>query len=105
MNQTSLQAIGIHFDYQPEIDLLFAWIGEPQRAENVEVEPGVYIRVEPSQRRVVGIEVIDCAARFRREPATIDATFAKTLIDVFSKPALDLFERSTTSRLPFSSQP
>ena len=47
-------------------DLLFAWIGEPQAARNVEVEDGIYVRVNPETREVVGIEVIDCAARFIR---------------------------------------
>lgn len=66
----------LHFDYQPAVDLLYAWTGEPQVAENVEVEPGVYVRVVSGQG-VVGIEILDCASRFNVTPAAIDQEFAQ----------------------------
>jgi hypothetical protein len=78
----------IHIDYQPEVDLLFAWVGEPQAAENIEVEPGVYVRVLPNAKRVVGIEVLDCATRFRRRPEAINAAFAHHLLTEYSARAL-----------------
>ena len=95
-NQTCLQAVGLRFDYQPDTDLLFAWIGQPQPAENVEVEPGIYVRVIPATKEIVGIEVIDCAARFQRDPANIDGAFAKLLIDAFTKSALEQLAATVT---------
>lgn len=105
-NQTCQQAVGLRFDYQPETDLLFAWIGQPQPAENVEVEPGIYVRVIPASKQVVGIEVLDCAERFQREPASIDGAFAKALIDAYTVSALQQLA-ATVTRPPslFSSQP
>jgi uncharacterized protein YuzE len=89
MAKQSAEAVGVRYDYQPDVDLLFAWIGEPQVAENVEVETGIYVRVIPATKQVVGIEVVDCAERFQTDPATIDAKFAEALIGRFTKPALE----------------
>jgi hypothetical protein len=89
MNPASLHTVGIHCDYQPDVDLLFAWIGEPQAAENIEVEPGIYIRVVPATKQIVGIEVIDCAERFQVDPASIDARFAESLMARFTPAALE----------------
>ena len=104
-NQTCSQAVGLRFDYQPDTDLLFAWIGPHQPAENVEVEPGIYVRVDPATTQVVGIEVVDCAERFSRDPATIDAEFAKALIDTFTRPALERLAESRRYPSLFSSRP
>lgn len=79
----------VQFDYQPEVDLLFAWVGDPQPAENIEVEEGVYVRVLPNAKRVVGIEVLDCATRFRRSPESIDVNFAQHLLNEYSPRALE----------------
>ena len=58
MPQKSQHAVGFRCDYQPDVDLLYAWVGEPVVAENVEVEPGIYVRVSPTSRQVVGIEAV-----------------------------------------------
>ena len=102
MSHTSQQAVGIHCDYQPDVDLFFAWIGEPQAAENIEVEEGIYVRVNPETRAVVGIEVLDCATRFHRDPSTVDMRFAEALIKKYRQAALDEFNRNNPPTL-FSS--
>lgn len=78
----------LHLDYQPEVDLLFAWFDEPQPAKNIEVEPGVYIRVAPEAKRVVGIEILDCAARFNLSPDSINRSFVQEKLREYSAPAL-----------------
>lgn len=103
MNHTSQEAVGIHCDYQPDVDLLFAWIGEPRAADNIEVEEGIYVRVEPETRAVVGIEVLDCAARFNLDPSSVDMQFAERLIEQYREPALVEFDRTHHPKL-FSSQ-
>ena len=103
MNHPSQQAVDLQCDYQPDVDLLYAWIGEPEAAENVEVEPGIYVRVSPSSRSVVGIEVLDCAARFHRDPSTVDSRFATSLIDRYRAAALEEFARTNPPTL-FSSE-
>ena len=85
MDTTSQRAVGIQCDYQPDVDLLYAWIGDPQPAENIEVEPGIYVRVIPETKQIVGIEVVDCAERFQCDPASINAAFAEALIARFAK--------------------
>jgi uncharacterized protein YuzE len=80
----------LRFDYQPEGDLLFAWLGEPQAAKNIEVEPGVYVRVAET-KRVIGIEILDCAARYDVSPKAITAAFVEDKIRKYSQPALARF--------------
>jgi uncharacterized protein YuzE len=94
MSHTLQEAVGIHCDYQPDVDLLFAWIGEPQAAENIEVEEGIYVRINPDTRTVVGIEVLDCAARFQQDPEAVNMQFAQRLIEQYRHTALDEFNRT-----------
>lgn len=103
MNHTSQQSVGIKCDYQADVDLLYAWIGEPQAAENIEVEPGIYVRVVPATKQVVGIEVIDCAERFQLQPASIDAAFAEKLLARFTAPALERLAETRPHPTLFSS--
>jgi uncharacterized protein YuzE len=77
----------LHVEYQPQVDLLFVWIGEPQKARNIEVEPGVYVRVS-DEKRVVGIEILDCAVRFHRSPESIDRQFAEAKLREYAPVAL-----------------
>lgn len=81
-------ANAFHLKYEPHADLMFAWIGQPRRAQNVEVEPGVYVRVLPDERRVIGIEILDCAARFHRSPTAINEDFAQELLREYTPLAL-----------------
>jgi uncharacterized protein YuzE len=85
---TSPDPDALHVDYQAQVDLLFAWIGEPQKAKNIEVEPGVYVRVLPETKRVIGIEILDCAARFQRTPESIDRSFAEAKLKEYGPAAL-----------------
>jgi uncharacterized protein YuzE len=104
MSHTSQRGVGIQCDYQPDVDLLFAWIGDPQAAENVEVEDGIYVRVNRDTREVVGIEVLDCAARFHQDPDAVDMRFAEQLLEQYRQAALDEFNRTNPPTL-FSSRP
>ncbi len=103
MPHTSQRSVGVKCDYQADVDLLYAWIGEPQAAENIEVEPGIYVRVVPTTKQVVGIEVIDCAERFQLDPASIDADFAERLLERFTPPALERLAESRPHPTLFSS--
>lgn len=104
MNTASQQAVGIRCDYQKDVDLLYAWIGDPEAAQNVEVEEGIYVRVSPRTRRVVGIEVLDCAARFHQDPSAVDERFAESLIERYKDAALEEFNRTNPPTLFASEQ-
>src|SRR5580700_5911030 len=78
----------IQLDYQADVDLLFASIGLPEPARNVEVAPGVYVRVAPAGDRVLGIEILDCAARFHVDPSTVDQAFVEQKLREFGHLAL-----------------
>jgi hypothetical protein len=84
----AMPADDFHVNYQPQVDLLFAWVGEPQQARNVEVEPGVYVRVAAESSQVIGIEILDCAARFDVPPESINRAFVKAKMDEYAAPAL-----------------
>jgi hypothetical protein len=81
-------ALDVQVDYQADVDLLFAWIGHPEPARNVEVEPGVYVRVAPAGNRVLGIEILDCASRFHLDPASVDQAFVEQKLQEFGARAL-----------------
>jgi uncharacterized protein YuzE len=100
-NHTSMQGVGVQIDYQPDVDLLFAWIGDPQEAENIEVDEGIYVRIAPATQQVIGIEVLDCAERFQQEPS---AEFAKQLIERYARPALQRFLADRPNPSLFSSR-
>jgi hypothetical protein len=87
------QADVIHQDYQPDADLFFAWIGESRRAESVEVEPGIYVRVEPESRQVVSVEILDCAARFGLTAGPTEG-FGEQMLQRYRDAALESFAAS-----------
>jgi len=67
------------------------------------VEPGIFVRVSPATRSVVGIEVLDCAARFHLDPKTVDVRFAESLIERYRAAALEEFAKTNPPTL-FSSE-
>jgi hypothetical protein len=69
--QTSAGDSGIRLRYEAEYDHLSVWVGEPTIADNVEVEPGLCVRVSRMDHSVVGLEVIDAAYRFHKDPETL----------------------------------
>jgi hypothetical protein len=85
------------------VDLLFAWLGDPQPAENIEVEPGIYVRVASATGQAIGIEVLDCAERCGQDAASIDAEFAAALLDRFTDRALQQYREAHPQRPLFSS--
>ena len=80
---------GIRLKYEPEYDLLSVWLGSPEPADNVEVEPGFCIRVSRSSHRVVGLEVVSAAARFQKDKRVVGTpAFARSLIERYGPMAL-----------------
>lgn len=57
----------LHFSYDSESDVFYCSIGKPQPAECLEMGNGVLIRVDPKNKTVVGLTVID----FKRRLAEI----------------------------------
>jgi hypothetical protein len=81
----------VRLKYEPQYDLLSAWIGAPQEADNVEIEPGLVIRISRASGRVVGLEVADVSARFSKDRATVQSpAFVRSLLDRYSKAALEV---------------
>jgi len=73
----------VHFKYDPGTDLLFAYVGANEPSFNVEVEPGVTVRISQASGRTVGLEVPDCSALFRVAPAAITRQFARELLEQY----------------------
>lgn len=57
----------VRLKYEPEYDLLSIWLGAPQPVDQVEVEPGVYVRVSRASHAPVGLEVIEALARLQTD--------------------------------------
>jgi uncharacterized protein YuzE len=79
----------IRLKYEREYDLLSVWVGAPQIADQVEVEPGVCVRVS-ERGAVVGVEVVDAAARLATDAATLETpAYAQRLLDKYGRIALN----------------
>lgn len=76
----------LHLAYDSKDDLLMAWIGAPEVADSVEVEPGFAIRVSRESHRVVGLEVIDASVRFKRDASSLqNHSFVRSLLAKYER--------------------
>lgn len=79
----------LRLKYEPEYDLLSAWIGAPRVADVVEVEPGFCIRISRDTHQVIGLEVMGAAARFKKNASAIqNHTFVRSLLERYGRAAL-----------------
>lgn len=80
---------GLTLKYEAEYDLLSVWVGAPQVADSVEVEPGLCVRVSRADHKVVGLEVVDAAARFNKDASVVRSqAFAQKLLNDYGRLAL-----------------
>ena len=92
MNEMAVATSGrVHVDYDRDLDLLFAWIGDPQPAVNVEIRPGFAVRV--ANGRAIGLEAVDCAAQFNRQPTQINRAFVQSLLAEYGPQAVATVNR------------
>jgi uncharacterized protein YuzE len=56
-----------HADYDPENDMLYLHVGEPQEAEGEETPEGHVLRFEPGTQRIVGLTVLGAQAILDRD--------------------------------------
>jgi uncharacterized protein YuzE len=82
----------LHSDYDPEADLLVARFGAPVEADTVVVDGDVAVRVSRETGQPVGIEVVDCAAKFRKDPSAITVAFARELLARYGHEASMMLE-------------
>jgi uncharacterized protein YuzE len=74
--------------YEAEYDLLSVWVTGPEPADNIEVEPGVYVRVSRSKGQVVGLEVIEATERLHKPSQILkNPTFARKLLEKYARRA------------------
>jgi hypothetical protein len=79
---------GLRLKYEREYDLLSVWLGNPRDVDTVEVEPGVCVRVAGGE--VVGVEVVDAAARLHKEPGVLETpAYARVLLEQYGRIALN----------------
>lgn len=96
---TTTRDSGIRLRYEREYDHLSVWVGAPTVADNVEVEPGVCVRVSRADRSVVGLEVIDAGHRFHKDQATLEnPAYARTLLQQYGPRAIAPFRPSLAGR-------
>jgi hypothetical protein len=88
----------VRLKYEPQYDLLSVWLGAPQPVDQVEVEPGVYVRFSRADHQPVGIEVLEAVARLHTDPETIRSHgFAKTLVQKYAQRATSPFSPALAS--------
>ena len=69
----------LHVEYDAEVDLLFARFGTPADADTVVVDD-VAVRLSRVTGQPIAIEVVDCAAKFHKDPSAITQAFARELL-------------------------
>jgi len=88
MPNDDLADSGLRLKYEREYDLLSVWLGAPRVVETVEVEPGVCVRV--SEGHVVGVEVVDAAARLHKDPIVLETpAYARLLMEEYGRIAIN----------------
>ncbi len=70
----------LHAEYDAEADLLLARFGAPAEADTVVVDGDVAVRLSRETGQPIGIEVVDCAAKFRKDASAITPAFARELL-------------------------
>lgn len=80
----------LRLKYEPDFDLLSVWVGQPQIVDNIEVEPGICVRVSRDHQRVVGVEIVDAAARLEKDATAFKSqSYAQRLLNKYGQMALD----------------
>src|SRR5687768_5647363 len=88
----------LRLKYESEYDLLSVWIGAPQPVDQIEVEPGVYVRISRAEHRPVGLEVIEAVSRLHTDPSTIQTdSFARELLKTYGRKAKAAFSTPLAS--------
>ncbi|HXH06236.1 MAG TPA: DUF2283 domain-containing protein [Vicinamibacterales bacterium] len=84
-------------EYDRSADFLLARFGDPEPADTIVIEPGIAVRLSRATHQPIGIEIADCAARFRKDPSTINQAFARELLARYGA-AAELRFREAASR-------
>ncbi|MDO8681844.1 MAG: hypothetical protein Q7R30_25320 [Acidobacteriota bacterium] len=87
----------LHAEYDPKADLLLARFGAPAEADTVVIEGDVAVRLSRETGQPIGIEVVDCAAKFRKDPSAITAAFARELLASYGHKARVILEERRRS--------
>lgn len=80
----------VRLKYERDHDLLSVWLRQvdPRHIDTVEVEPGVCVRLD-EEGRVVGVEVVDAAARLQKDASTLEnKAFAIALVRSYGRRVL-----------------
>ena len=95
---TRLQCTGdgttFFLKYDRDADLLLARFGTPDEADSISVEPDVTVRISRATNQPVGIEVVDCAAKFHKAPSAITEAFARELLARYGREAIIRLQRA-----------
>lgn len=53
----------LNWDYDEEADVLYLSVGEPQKALGVDIGEGLVVRMDASEKEVVGLTVVGLRSR------------------------------------------
>jgi uncharacterized protein YuzE len=79
----------LHVHYDPATDLLMAHFGAPVEADTIVIDDDVAVRLSRATGQPIGIEVVDCAAKFGK-PVT--PAFARELLARYGHEAREMRE-------------
>ena len=57
------KAKNINWKYDPGADVLYISIGEPRNAEGIDIGEGIISRVDPENKEIVGLTILNFSAR------------------------------------------
>jgi uncharacterized protein YuzE len=55
----------INFNYDKEADVLYLFLGKPQKAKTVEIENDFILRLDPKTGEMIGLTIIDFSKHFK----------------------------------------
>lgn len=60
----------LNWDYDDEADVLYLSVGEPQKALGVDIGEGLVVRMDATEREVVGLTVVGLRSRLLKSLPT-----------------------------------
>jgi hypothetical protein len=83
----------LHAAYDAEADLFLARFGSPVDADTVVVDGDIAVRLSRETGEPIGIEVVDCAAKFHKDPSMMTPAFARELMAHYGHEARTILEQ------------
>lgn len=85
MDSKKVNGADFKFSYDNQSDVLYVSFGSPRPGVATEVNDGDFVRIDPNNREVIGITVIDFKYRYAPAPTVTIEDSVKKLVTLILK--------------------